>query len=156
MDIVYTGEKFDENKKICFLAGPTPRDKDVLSWRGEAIKMFDDLSFSDIVYVPEFRHKSYYDYETGVNEMKFDQDMLERADVVMFWIPRSNNMLGLSTNIEFGYLLNKGNIVYGSPNNAMRCEFLDFLYKEKLGKNYLSALEDTVKETINVLKRVRK
>ena len=27
-------------------------------------------------------------------------------------------------------LLNKGNIVYGRPNNAMRCEFLDFLYKE--------------------------
>ena len=84
--------------------------------------------------------------------MKFDQEMLERADVVMFWIPRSNDMLGLSTNIEFGYLLNKGNIVYGRPDTAMRCEFLDFLYKEKLGKNYLSTLEDTVKETINVLK----
>lgn len=156
MNIVYTGEKIDENKKTCFLAGPTPRDKNIPSWRGEAIRMFCDFGYFDVLYVPELRSKSYYDADTGIDEMKWDQEMLEKADIVMFWIPRDDDMLGLSTNIEFGYLLDKGNIVYGRPNTAMRCEFLDFLYKEKLGKSYCETLEDTVKETINVLKKVRK
>ena len=84
--------------------------------------------------------------------MKIDQEMLENADVIMFWIPRNKDMLGLSTNVEFGYMLNKKNIVYGRPENADRCEFLDFLYKEKLNKDYLINLEDLVKETINYLK----
>lgn len=156
MRIVYTGDKFLENEKSCFLAGPTPRDENVLSWRGEALKIFESFGFDGTIYVPELREKSYYDFDTGINEMKWDQDSLEMADVVMFWIPRDMDMLGLSTNVEFGYLLDKGNIVYGRPEGAIRCEFLDFLYKEKHGKDYNTTLEGTILETVKTLERVRK
>ena len=151
MDIIYTGERLIKNKKSCFLAGPTPRDKNTLSWRGEAIEIFNRLGFDGAIYVPELKNKSYYDNETSDYEISLDQEMLEEADIVMFWMPRDINMLGLSSNVEFGYLLNKGNIIYGRPDDAIRCEFLDFLYEKKLGKKYLTTLEDTIKETIKHL-----
>ena len=78
---------------------------------------------------------------------------MEKCDIVMFWIPRDKDMLGLSTNVEFGFLINKGNIVYGRPNNAMRCEFLDYLYKSKLGKEYNTTLKQTIKEVIDILEK---
>lgn len=152
MDIVYTNEKNIEKGIGIFLAGPTPRDKNIPSWRPEALKIFEKLGFEGTIYIPELREKSYYDSETSFNEMKWDQIALENSKVVMFWIPRNNEMLGLSTNIEFGYLINKGNIVYGRPKDAIRCEFLDFLYKEKLGKEYSITLEDTIKEAIKLFK----
>lgn len=152
MDIVYTGEKIKNKVEVtCFLAGPIPRDKDVSSWRGDAIKLFSKYGFKGTLYVPEFRDKCYYDVDTGINEMKWDQNALESATCVMFWIPRSDDMLGLSTNVEFGYLLNKGNFIYGRPDGAFRCEFLDFLYKDKLNREYNSTLEDTVLAVIDYL-----
>lgn len=154
MEIVYTGEDQKLSEKSVFLAGPTPRDKSVFSWRGEVISLFEKLGFDGQLYIPEFRDKHYYDEDTGTNEMKWDQDALEKCTVVMFWIPRSVDMLGLSTNVEFGYMLSKGNIIYGRPDGAIRCEFLDFLYEEKLGKVPTNNLEDTVKETIKFLKEV--
>ena len=68
---------------------------------------------------------------------------------------RSSDMLGLSTNAEFGYMLNRGNFVYGRPNDAIRCQFLDLLYKDKLGKDYCVTLEETVKSAINYLEGVK-
>lgn len=154
MEIVYTGEDKVLSSKSVFLAGPTPREESVSSWRGEVVSMFEDLGFDGQLYIPEFRNKHYYDEDTGINEMEWDQDALESCAVVMFWIPRGPDMLGLSTNVEFGYMLGKGNIVYGRPNDAIRCEFLDFLYKEKLGKDASCNIEDTVKEVIKFLEEV--
>lgn len=156
MKIIYTGENKELIKTGVFLAGPTPREETVKTWRTEAIKIFEDLGFEGNIYIPEFREKSYYDEDTGIDEMKWDQEALENSKLVMFWIPRSKDMLGLSTNVEFGYMLNKGNIVYGRPNTATRCEFLDFLYQEKLEKKPCTTLEDTIKEVIKIMKEGNK
>lgn len=152
MRVVYTGEEIDTASVSCFLAGPTPRDSSVSSWRKDAISMFSKLGFDGTLYVPEFRDKSYYDVDTGINEMKWDQCALESSTVVMFWIPRSSDMLGLSTNVEFGYMLCKGNFIYGRPDDAFRCQFLDFLYSDKLGREYCSTLESTIRGVIKYLK----
>lgn len=155
MDVVYTGGEITKDEKVCFLAGPTLNDKKALSWRVKAIEMFDYFNFSGTLYIPEVENRLYYNKKIGTREMQLDHKILNNADIVMFWIPRSDDMLALYTNVEFGYLLNKGNLVYGRPNDAVMCEFLDFLYKEKLGKDYCETLEDTVKETIKTLRRVR-
>lgn len=152
MKVIYTGQKIDSGKS-CFLAGPTPRDKDVKSWRSDAIEIFKELNFTGSLYIPELPEKHYYDNETSTEEIKWDQEALEKCDIVMFWIPRDKDMLGLSTNVEFGFLINKGNIVYGRPNNAMRCEFLDYLYKSKLGKEYNTTLKQTIKGVIDILEK---
>ena len=100
------------------MAGPTPVREDVKSWRKDAIKFFEKHNFKGTLYVPEFRDKSYYDDKTGLCEIKWDQSALEIASVVMFWIPRTRDMLGLSTNVEFGYLISKGNMIYGRPSSC--------------------------------------
>ncbi|MDD4547330.1 MAG: hypothetical protein PHI05_01120 [Bacilli bacterium] len=41
------------NKNSIFLAGPTPRDEDTISWRIEAIKYLRKRKFDGIVYIPE-------------------------------------------------------------------------------------------------------
>ena len=153
MDVVYSGDSYDSLKKSIFLAGPTPRSKDVLSWRNEAIKLFLDNGFDGTLVIPEREDKPYYEEENNYDEIKWDLKALTDCDVVMMWIPRNCDMLGLSSNVEFGYLLNKGNMIYGRPNEAFRCELLDYLYKEKLGREYTDSLEKTVINTIKFINR---
>ena len=56
MKVIYTGQKIDSGKS-CFLAGPTPRDKGVKSWRSDAIEIFKELNFTGSLYIPEFPEK---------------------------------------------------------------------------------------------------
>ncbi len=49
----YENDKLENNKKSIFLAGPTPRNKEVKSWRGEALEILQRLGFDGVVYVPE-------------------------------------------------------------------------------------------------------
>lgn len=154
MDLVYYGDKSNRYfKKSIFLAGPTPRDKNVPSWRGDAIKIFNDLGFDGTLIIPEEPKKHYYEKENNFNEIKWDMEALLKADVVMMWLPREGDMLGLSSNVEFGYLLNKGNMIYGRPNTAFRCEFLDYLYKKELDRDYFSSLEELIKGTIKYIEK---
>ena len=152
MRVVYTHERISEDGVSCFLAGPTPVREDVKSWRKDAIKFFEKYNFKGTLYVPEFRDKSYYDDKIGLCEIKWDQSALESASAVMFWIPRSRNMLGLSTNVEFGFLISKGNMIYGRPSSAFKCLFLDYLYEEKLNRKPSETLEETVVKVIEYLK----
>ena len=52
--------------------------------------------------------------------------------------------------------MDKKNIIYGRPDNAMRCEFLDFLYKTKLGKDANTTLENTISQVIKETKKLKK
>ena len=45
-------------KKSIFLAGPTPRSKEVKSWRPEAIRLLKEKGFDGVVFVPEFENKT--------------------------------------------------------------------------------------------------
>ena len=54
MQINYSDEDVKKGIKSIFLAGPTPRDGNVISWRIEACKILEKLGFDGIVYVPEY------------------------------------------------------------------------------------------------------
>ena len=41
------------DKKSIFLAGPTPRDDETISWRTDAIQYLKMNNFDGIVYIPE-------------------------------------------------------------------------------------------------------
>ena len=53
MKINYSNQKIITSKKSIFLAGPTPRSKEVNTWRKDALKILDKLEFDGLVYVPE-------------------------------------------------------------------------------------------------------
>ena len=84
--------------------------------------------FDGVVYVPEYStDKPKTDY---VDQAEWERDALINSSVIAFWIPRNlKDMPGFTTNVEFGYYLHTGKVIYGRPNNASKIKYLDWLYK---------------------------
>ena len=51
--INYSDEEVIHGKKGIFLAGPTPRDKNIISWRIDAIEELKEFGFEGVIYSPE-------------------------------------------------------------------------------------------------------
>lgn len=67
----------------------------------------------------------------------------------MFWIPRSlPDMFAFTTNVEFGYWLHSGKVIYGRPDNAAKIKYLDWLYKMDYNKVPINNLEELLKESM--------
>ena len=147
MEINYSDQDVIKNKKSIFLAGPTPRNENVLSWRTDACKKLEELGFDGVVYVPEYSTwKPKMDY---LDQVMWEREALTEATVIMFWIPRNlNDMPALTTNVEFGYWLHSGKVIYGRPDNASKIKYLDWLYKEDYNKEPINTLEELLKETL--------
>ncbi len=149
MIINYSDQKVIKNKKSIFIAGPTPRNENVKSWRTIVCEKLNELGFDGVVYVPEYSTwKPKTDY---VDQAMWEREALTEATVIMFWIPRSlPNMPGFTTNVEFGYWLHSGKVIYGRPNEATKIKYLDWLYKEDYNKNPINSLEELLKESIEL------
>lgn len=53
MRVNFSDEVVLKGKKSIFLAGPTPREEKVASWRVAAVKKLEELGFDGVVFVPE-------------------------------------------------------------------------------------------------------
>ena len=113
-----------------FIAGPTSR-RQILeyNYRCEAVGHLREAGFKGYIYVPEPRGKEFGDDFTERGYIhKWESDRLfAKATKKVFWIPRmADELLGLSTNLEFGIAL--GMLLAGSqielfvgwPENAQR------------------------------------
>ena len=102
-----------------FLAGPTPRSADVKSWRPEALSAIRERWSGPgtlVVFVPEPRSGATWpEYE---HQRTWELRWGDRADQVLFWIPRGPGMPGLTTNDEFGHWKDSGRVVLGTPPGA--------------------------------------
>ena len=79
---------------------------------------------------------------------------LTEASVITFWIPRKlPDMPAFTTNVEFGYWLPTGKVIYGRPNDAVKIKYLDWLYEldynKKPHNNLLKLLEVSVEMANN-------
>ncbi len=128
MIVNYSDQEVLKGGKSIFLAGPTPRGKDVTSWRNEAIAILEEIGFDGIVYVPEYSTwKPKADY---VDQAMWERICLTESTVIAFWIPRHlPDMPAFTTNVEFGYWLHTNKVVYGRPDDAEKIKYLDWLYK---------------------------
>lgn len=132
MKINYSDEKVIKGKKSIFLAGPTPRDEKMISWRKEACKILEELNFEGVVYVPEY--STWKVKESYIDQAMWEREALTEADVIVFWVPRSlPDMPAFTTNVEFGYWLHSGKVLYGRPDIAEKIKYLDWLYKVDYG-----------------------
>jgi len=168
MNIVYTMEELPETiEKTIFLAGPTPRTKDVLSWRPEALKLLELFGFDGTVFVPELRPttaaavrlgsvidnimtgtKSYSRYAAHTydwnKQVKWEYDAIHMSDCVLFWIPRQmNTMPAFTTNDEWGFLKGSGKVVFGAPDNAPKTR-----YQKHFAKLFCVPSANTLVETV--------
>lgn len=116
-----------------FLAGPTVRGHQphLTSWRFTAIELFKAKKFEGNIIIPEFTSKTESDkYRYDIPLWEFEG--LTKANVILFWIPRTKELIGLTTNHEHGYWLgrNRGKMVYGRPDDAYRMTYLDIMWVE--------------------------
>jgi len=123
----------DLSLQTIFLAGPTVRGNQphLTSWRNAAVDLFKQFDFSGNLIIPEFTDKSESDqvrYDIPV----WEYNGLQMAHVIMFWIPRTRELIGLTTNHEHGYwmALDRDKVIYGRPNDAYRMTYLDIMWVE--------------------------
>lgn len=141
-----------------FLAGPTVRGNQphLTSWRFEAINEFERQGFKGDLIVPEFTIRKESDKGKEWVPL-WEYNGLKKADCIMFWIPRTRELIALTTNMEFGYWQGREpqKIIYGRPDDAYRMGYLDIMWKTVAGENrqYLptiySSLESTISASIN-------
>lgn len=117
-------------EKSIFLAGPTPRSAEVLSWRQEALAILERLGFPGKVFVPEAADWAPHDHYD--DQVHWEWEALNQATVVVFWVPRDMATLpAFTTNVEFGLLVASGKVVLGFPEGAPKMRYL-----EKLGARF--------------------
>ena len=77
MTINYSDQEVIKNQKSIFLAGPTPRGENVISWRTNACEFLEENGFEGVVYVPEYSTwKPKGDY---VDQAQWERDALLNA-----------------------------------------------------------------------------
>jgi 8-oxo-dGTP pyrophosphatase MutT (NUDIX family) len=159
MEVVYTGEEMPEKvSKSLFLAGPSLRpgqEKNMTSWRQDALKILEDKGFDGVVFSPEPRDMKFDKNFNYDNQIAWEEKYLNVADCIVFWIPRDisvddngNIKLGaFTTNIEWGTWANSGKVVYGAPKDADKNNYIDHYAKEfniSKGDNLTQVLDNAI------------
>ena len=149
MVINYSDQEVLKGHKSIFLAGPTPRGENTESWRTSACKYLEDNDFNGVVYVPEYSTwKPKKDY---VDQAQWEREALSNASVIAFWIPRTlPDMPAFTTNVEFGYWIHTGKVLYGRPDEAKKIKYLDWLYKTDTNNEPFSNLEELLNGSIKL------
>ena len=144
MKINYSDEKVIKNCKSIFLAGPTPRSEQEVSWRQEACHILEENGFDGVVYVPEY--STWKPKDDYVDQAMLERIALTNATVILFWVPRKlPDMAAFTTNVEFGYWLHSGKVIYGRPDDASKIKYLDWLYQTDYHQNPYTDLESLLK-----------
>jgi ADP-ribose pyrophosphatase YjhB (NUDIX family) len=110
-----------------FLAGPTPRDDRVASWRPEAVELVRERWRAGrlVVFVPEAPSGGLGGLWS--TQVRWEDAALWRADVVAFWVPRDLTTLpGLTTNVEWGRYESSGRVVLAAPPGAPGTRYLRY------------------------------
>lgn len=141
--------------KSIFLAGPSPRDPSVKSWRPEAIRLIDHFNFDGVVCIPEWRSgQCQSDYTDQIN---WEKKCLEGSTAILFWVPRElQHMPAFTTNVEFGHWTAKcpDKVFYGRPSLSPKNKYLDWMYKDTTGRHHHSHLHTLVAEIIDYVDRI--
>jgi len=153
MNVVYAGEEIPKQiVKSIFLAGPTPRSNNIKSWRIEALEILEKLNYDGTVFIPEARSgEKYPDYDEQIN---WESTMMNLCDCILFWVDRQMRtdfeMIGLTTNMEFGEWHKSGKVVLGFPKDAPKNRYLESRFNDlELKATY--TLEDTIKSAIEMI-----
>lgn len=160
MKVVYTLESIVDSANTIFLAGPTHRiaeynkNDSIKSWREAAIAILEKSGFDGIVYAPEWRNNLTPFGWTYSRQVSWEMQAMEKASVLLFWVPRNLKTLpAFTTNIEFGEWFKSGKIVIGSPEHSPKNEYL----KERCAREYIiwcNTLEDCVTFSLDKLKEL--
>lgn len=144
MQVVYVPNKAPATyAKSIFLAGPSPRDPAQPNWRPEAIALLEEMGYDGVVYIPLPENKDWtHGYEAQIG---WELENLDRADQIVFWVPRSKDLPALTTNIEYGRYFDSGRAVLGYPADAPNMRYLS-----ATGKPEFVPEANTLRETLTL------
>jgi len=130
-----------------FLAGPTVRGNQQHlqpSWRFEAIEIFSKLKFAGSLIVPEFADPAESDKDKDWIPL-WEFEGLSIADAILFWVPRTKELIGLTTNWELGYWMGRepDRVIYGRPPEAYRTKYLDLMWQRTINSKIYETLQET-------------
>lgn len=148
MNVVYAREPLPTDvTSMIFLAGPTPRDKNVASWRGQALEELARQGYTGTVFVPETREGTFNDWghdDVYRDQVEWEEAALNRSDCILFWIPRDMAIMpGMTTNTEWGVWHDSGRVVLGTPRGAHAVKYQQY-YAKKLMVPTAHTLAETV------------
>lgn len=152
MNIIFSDDELPEIiTKSIFLAGPSPRNNNTTDWRHEAISILESLGFNGTVFIPSPKTLFYnvldkkdFDYN---NQVEWEIQCRQIADIILFWIPRNKDLPGFTTNIEIGEDFLSGKAIYGRPDEAEKCKYLD--KKFSLAETpFYNSLDSLLKQSI--------
>lgn len=134
INIIYAQQDINITGDAVFLAGPTPRSKDVLSWRPKFIEDMIRRGFKGTILIPEFEDPSSWTENFAYDkQIEWEMEAMDKADTIVFWIPRElPDMPAFTTNTEFGYWIAKdpSKINLGIPSDAVKCDYIKHLAKD--------------------------
>jgi len=135
--VIHALEPFPEEvTKTIFLAGPTPRGEEGKSWRPNMVELLVRYGFDGHVFVPEPKNSTWA--EEYSNQVEWEEEGLQRADCILFWVPRDiegkhgQKMPALTTNDEWGAWKASGKVVWGDPPYAEKTRYQKH-YAKKFG-----------------------
>jgi 8-oxo-dGTP pyrophosphatase MutT (NUDIX family) len=146
--IITTKEKIPTTwKKSIFLAGPTSRNNgdNITEWRKEVCNILKKRNYDGVVFIPEPYIKEDYD-----KQVAWENECLNMADCILFWVPRSIDLPGFTTNVEYGDWMKSGKVVFGSPNGALKVRYLKYKAKQYFIP-VRTDLEHTVEEALKYI-----
>lgn len=133
-----------------FLAGPTERRDIRTLWRLEFVEMAAMRDFAGTLIIPEDQDGVYKGGHLAEpsfgNQVEWEWWGLDNANTIAFWVPRNMVLLpGMTTNVEFGMYVSSGKVVYGRPDDAEQCTYVDKLARHNgvYSTNSLEALVET-------------
>ncbi len=132
MKTVFNLEPMPHGTPAMFLAGPTPRSREVASWRPQALDILAQLGFDGAVVIPEDRTPDgRTDFEYA-GQIDWERACLKASDIVVFWVPRClTDMPAFTTNIEFGFVSERGQpFVLGYPVDSPKMRYLAHVANE--------------------------
>ena len=157
LQIIFSDQEIPKKiQKSIFLAGPSPRKKNIHDWKKDALDIFCNLQYDGTIFIPVPKNKFYEKTDdanwTYDHQVDWECRARQISDLILFWIPRDieNEMPGFTTNIEFGEDLYSGKILYGRPQNAEKCRYLDKRIIEIQDVIYTN-LESLIQKSIKLL-----
>lgn len=137
-------------KNAIFLAGPCPRSNyREADWREKIYDLFDALEFRGVLINPTNDKFDTYNSDELRLQTDWEHEGMKRASAIIFWMDRSNDHPGFTTNVEIGMWLGKKGVFAAMPpectKNANRYIRIKL---EEAGQKVYDSLEDVIQAVV--------